>query len=132
MKKPDFYTREIRLIHVAKRELGLDEDTYRDILKNYGGHTSSAKMTSQQRNQVLDRFKKLGFKVKRKNTPVTRLTPQQKWKLEQLCKQRGWSDLADPALRKFIKRTTGMDDWRFLTPRDASKVITGLEKWVKS
>ncbi|MFW2176637.1 MULTISPECIES: gp16 family protein [unclassified Moraxella] len=55
--------RLITLIHVAKNELGLDDDTYRAMLTNTTGKTSSKDCTLPQLRSVLDTLKTKGFTV---------------------------------------------------------------------
>jgi len=53
----------IKLLHAARRKLGLSEEDYRAILSIFGGH-DSAKTLVQDANafeRVLARFWKLGF-----------------------------------------------------------------------
>ena len=47
---------------MARKQLGLDEGTYRALLQRVGGRASSADMTPAQRNAVLQEFARLGFK----------------------------------------------------------------------
>ncbi|HBR5128025.1 TPA: DUF1018 domain-containing protein, partial [Klebsiella pneumoniae] len=54
----------IKIIHVAKRELRMDEDTYRQLLNTYAGIESTREMNIGQLNQILDAMKKIGFKVR--------------------------------------------------------------------
>ncbi|EAO0004798.1 DUF1018 domain-containing protein, partial [Salmonella enterica] len=56
----------ISTIHVAKRELRLDEDTYRDALRTATGKTSCRDMTLPELSKALEAFKKRGFKVRSK------------------------------------------------------------------
>ena len=53
---------QLARIHMAKKQLGLDEDTYRSLLKRVGGAESSAAMSTAQRNAVIAEFVRLGFK----------------------------------------------------------------------
>ena len=55
-------TREIAKIHLAKKQLGLDEATYRATLKRVAGCLSSAELTADGRALVLDELRALGFK----------------------------------------------------------------------
>lgn len=55
---------QIAKIKLAKKDLGMDEDTYRALLQRVTGRTSSAQMTRQQRYQVLAEFGRLGWKPK--------------------------------------------------------------------
>lgn len=57
---------ELAQIHIAKKDLGLDDDTYRSILLRIGGHTSSAKLDLSGRHKAIEEFKRLGWKPKRK------------------------------------------------------------------
>ncbi|HGJ4212500.1 TPA: gp16 family protein [Salmonella enterica subsp. enterica serovar Poona] len=56
----------ITLIHVAKKDLHLDTDTYRDALHAVVGKTSCRDMTLAELSRVLEMFKKRGFKVRSK------------------------------------------------------------------
>ncbi|HGC4094660.1 TPA: phage protein GemA/Gp16 family protein, partial [Escherichia coli] len=52
----------IKLIHVARRELQLDDDTYRAFLMQKTGNISCRELTVTQLEQVLDAMKERGFK----------------------------------------------------------------------
>lgn len=54
---------QLARIHQAKKQLAMDDDTYRSLLLRVGGHSSSADMTTTQRNAVLREFARLGFKA---------------------------------------------------------------------
>lgn len=53
---------QIKLLHVAARELQLDEDLYREILRQEAGVESSKNLNRLGFDKVLKRFKQLGFK----------------------------------------------------------------------
>ena len=59
--------RLIRLIHVAKRDLSMDDDTYRAILQRIGKKASSADLTIPELEKVLEHLKRSGFKVRSKS-----------------------------------------------------------------
>ncbi len=65
-RQADQRSRLIRLIHVARRDLNLDEEGYRTVLLERGGSSSAAAMNIAQLQRVLDYLKKTGFKVKSK------------------------------------------------------------------
>jgi phage gp16-like protein len=48
-------------VHVARKELGLDEDTYRGVLIQVTGQSSAGELDQQQLVAVLDHFKLRGF-----------------------------------------------------------------------
>lgn len=52
------------LIHVAKKELALEEDDYRALLKRVTGLDSLRAMSDRQKAAVLDELKRLGFRVR--------------------------------------------------------------------
>ncbi|HBQ4197611.1 TPA: DUF1018 domain-containing protein, partial [Escherichia coli] len=54
----------ISTIHVAKRELALDDETYTSALLAATGKTSCRDMSADELSRVLDVFKKRGFKVR--------------------------------------------------------------------
>jgi len=59
----------IKVIHVAKRELEMDDGTYREMLSNIpelDGVTSIAKLSIPKLRVVFDTLKKRGFKVRPK------------------------------------------------------------------
>ena len=62
--------RLIRLIHVAKRDLSMDDDTYRAILLRFGKKASSADLTIPELEKVLEHLKRSGFKVRSKAKPA--------------------------------------------------------------
>jgi hypothetical protein len=52
---------QIAQIHIAKKALDLDEDTYRDILKTLGGVNSSKDLDTPGFVRVMNHFRALGF-----------------------------------------------------------------------
>ncbi|WP_368162843.1 gp16 family protein [Aeromonas sp. s6] len=55
-------TRLIRLVQVGRRSLGLDEETYRELLAQQSGKRSAAELTLQELDKVLLAMKEVGFK----------------------------------------------------------------------
>ena len=50
------------LVHIAKENLHLDEDSYRQILKGVAGVGSAAELTREGFEKVMKRFQEMGFK----------------------------------------------------------------------
>ena len=121
-------------IHVARKQLGLDDDTYRDILERTVGQRTAKGLSEAQCGQVLDEFKRLGFRPaaggKRK-----KLDGKYAAKLQALWIA-GWNlgiirDRHDRALLKFVKGRTGLDHTRFLHHHDdATTAIEALKAWL--
>jgi len=57
-----FRNDELAKIHIAKKALGLDDDTYRDILMNVCHVDSSAKLDSKGRFKLIKHFESLSWK----------------------------------------------------------------------
>ncbi len=60
---------QLAQIHIARKDLGLDEDTYRAMLMDVAGVTSSADLTAKGRRDVLARFESKGWKNKKHRAP---------------------------------------------------------------
>jgi phage gp16-like protein len=129
-------TSSIAAIHVAKKQLGLDEDTYRAKLQVITGKTSVKDMTEDERQKVISAFRQNGFKpVERRQDGRQKLTGQFAKKLQALWI--GGYNLGvvenrdDTAMLAFVKRQTGLDHTRFLHyADDARKAIEGLKAWL--
>ncbi|MDS7933998.1 regulatory protein GemA [Acinetobacter sp. V91_7] len=127
----------IKLIHVGKTKLGLDDDVYRDIIQSTTGKTSSKDLNLAQLQAVLDRFKQFGFEVESKNkTDVKNLANDAQSKLiRHLWLQlhaagqvRNGSELA---LAKFVENKVGVSALQFLSSHHADMIINHLRQWCK-
>lgn len=128
-------SRSIAAMHVAKKELGLDDETYRAALLQVTGKSSSAAMSEAERQKVLEHFRDRGFKAQSTGSRK-RLDGRFAPKLQALWIA-GWNlglvrDRDDRALISFVKRQTGIDHVRFLRHgADATKAIEGLKGWLE-
>lgn len=129
--------RLIKLLHVAKRELQLDDETYRASLKLATGKISSKEMSVRELERVLDHFKKRGFKIKikpgrRRKLSVTATEPTDK-KIRALWlemhEQGIVHDKSEYALSRYVKRITGVDALNWINHKQAYTVIESLKKW---
>lgn len=129
--------RDLAKIHIARKELAMDEDAYRLMLESVAGVTSSAKLSARGRAKVLHRLRQLGWKPKTSARPRRRVTAQepQDKKIRAL-----WLDLAqmgvvrdrsEQALARYVKRQTGVEALDWLDGRQAEKVIEALKAWRK-
>lgn len=129
-------TSSIAAIHVAKKQLGLDEDTYRAKLHVITGKSSVKDMTEVEREKVITAFRQDGFTpVERRQDGRQKLTGRFAKKLQALWI--GGYNLGvvenrdDSAMLAFVKRQTGLDHTRFLHyADDARKAIEGLKAWL--
>ncbi|MCF6758289.1 regulatory protein GemA [Pseudomonas balearica] len=130
--------RLIKLIHVGRRELGMDDETYRLMLasmKGLGGATSTADLSVPNLYRVLEQLKQKGFKVrpKSKGKRPAAADPQSKKIRSLWLTLRDKGALRDPseeALVKFVHGETGVQALQWLTTEQASQVIEHLKQWV--
>lgn len=126
----------IKLIHVAKTKLGLDDEIYRDILKSTTGKDSSKLLTPAQLEAVLDRLKQLGFTVESNKTGVKNLASDAQSKLIrhlwlQLYHAGQVKNGSEKALAKFIENRVKVSALQFLSTESADMVINHLRQWCK-
>jgi hypothetical protein len=136
--------RLIAMIHIAKKDLGLNREEYEAVLEGATGETSCTKLNPQQLWEVLRSFENLGWKRKIKRTTqrqgkavVRRFDPKNNdprlskiWKLWYLLADAGITQRSAGALNKFIKRQTGIDKMEWLeTDQDFGAVIEALKSW---
>lgn len=122
------------LAHKAASQLGMDEETRRAAQAAFAGRESLRDFSDAQLVAWCWELKRRGADIGIPAPPPMgglawdRPTPAQWATVERLA---GALELTPAALAAFVKRTTGLDDPRFMTRRDASAVITGLEKWAR-
>jgi hypothetical protein len=124
----------LAIIHVAKKQLGLDEDAYRAVLSGAGVHSARDIATTAQFNTVMAAFAALGFAspgaaVKHKSA-VSGEDPAHISKRQEYYIRGLWALASrakdEKSLRRMIKRIGKTDDIRFLSRRAASAVILAL------
>lgn len=140
MKKSSERTTLIRLIHVGRREIGMDDESYRMMLANMpalGGRASSADLSIRGLRLVLDALKAKGFKVRPKAKPQSRqLADDEQSRLIrslwlQLADAGVVRDRSEAALAKFVCSMVKIEALQWLTGGQASKVIENLKQWQK-
>ena len=128
----------VKMIHVAKTKLNLDDEHYRTLLTGACGVESSREIkTWKQYDSVMTAFKKLGFDYKSK-TKKAEIVPQEERNSEWISEKqeeyiRGlWRLVAenksDRALNSFIERITGTASIEWLRKYQATDVIVALRK----
>lgn len=132
----------IATLFVAKRQLSLDEEMFRDVLEEASGERSIRSMDLEGLEKCLWHLKSKGFRptfgAGRFDTS-TLSEPARR----HLAKLRAlWisgyhlgvvKNRDDDALLKFISRQTGLDHPRFLiNGQDAGKAIEGLKGWLQN
>lgn len=131
-------------IHIAKKELNLSDDIYRDILAVQFNAGSSKDLTDLQCIKLLQHFEKLGWSQKiaargKALVPETRTTAQRQGDDPQAKKIMAlWGALhrsgkvkynSDKALSGYVKRMTGKDSLKWCTSAEKRTIIEALNKW---
>lgn len=104
-----YRTKDLARIHLAKKQLGLDDEAYRDILRQTTGKTSSADLSPKERFKLLRTLQELGAKDARSYPgKPAKPAPDQKALLAKIeaqlaVAQRPWS-YADAMARHMFKR----------------------------
>lgn len=125
---PEQRRKDLAMIHLAKKDLGLDDDMYRDILQQCCGVESSAELDAPNRRKLLAFFRGRGWgrrdhtKSRPKNMNVPDRSRLLK-KIEALLAEasRPWS-YADVLAKKICK----VDSVSFCQPEHLSKIIAAL------
>lgn len=129
--------KKLAVIHIAKKELKLNEEAYRALLSGAGIYSASEIKTENQYKTIMQGFKNLGyvlnkknysnydFKKKRSGGGGNRITARQEYYI------RGLWDLAsrvkdEKSLNALILRIGKVIDISHLTVFNASKVILAL------
>lgn len=138
--------RLLTLVHVGRRELGLDDEDYRALLESVTGSRSAKGLKATQLEAVITVMKGLGFKVKgnttgRRSPPsVAHVQAPEVRKLRAIwitMKNDGLlHDGSEDALGSFIRRMTananggaGINRAEWLTSVQAERVLEALKKW---
>lgn len=127
----------IAKIHVAKKQLALTDQNYRDTLRRVTGKESCADMTGPELQHVVDEFKRLGFSA----PPPKRAGKKKQADGAQVAKVRAmWlalyhlGEVRDPseeAMGEYVRRMAKIDDMTWMTPDHADDVIRGLRGWLE-
>ncbi len=126
----------IAKIHIAKKSLGLDDDTYRLVLEQTVKKKSTKQCSELQLIKVLNVLKEKGFKPAKGRayrTPAKgRLDLPKIYALWALLQENGAvRDKSLSALDKYCRRMTGIDCVQWLDEKTAQKLIECLKQWFK-
>jgi hypothetical protein len=132
---------QIRAIHTLKSKAGLDETSYRDMLRVVGGVASSKELSLSGAIAVIDRLRALS------SEPQAAVEPSSKPKgaldlsgpYAGICRAlwiSAWNlgvvdAREDTALVAFVRRQTGIDHLNWVRDAaDGNKVVEALKAWI--
>jgi len=130
-------------IHIAKKDLGLDGTQYEDVLRaNSKGKESAALLTDAEAERVLDHFKQLGWKPRRRGKKKQGMA----LRFEALAGRPGMASPAqlrkieatwmthpnvleknEAALRRFLINRFHVSGLRFIEDHQVGKILRSIE-----
>lgn len=125
---------QLAQIHIAKAQLGLDDDTYRAMLWAVARVHSAADLDLTGRMRVLEHLRASGFRPKPPKAKAPVVDDHQTRKILVLWSQLEGAgalrDSSQAALNAFCRRVTKVDNIEWIGMRDASKLIEALKAWL--
>lgn len=116
--------KKLAVIHIVKKELGLSDDDYRDILERETGVRSAKELDQQGFYRLMRYFTGSGYYRLNQHG----LTFRQKAYINHLVEEIGWDEgHFNNFLMKYFKRPSVMK----LSKKEASKVIEALKSMRK-
>lgn len=135
---------DLAAIHIAKKQLGWDDDTYRDLLWTVCRVKSSGDLDFTGRKRFLDHLRQCGFVNAATKRTTARSAPRKAVSGDLTATQRLmfslWQQLADAglvherrmsALVAFAQRQTGVERLEWLKPKQQDLVVESLKRWLK-
>lgn len=131
---PTIPAKKIALLHVARKQLGLDEDSYRDILRRWGGVETSAELDAFGFEKVMIRMEGLGFRSTwTKRTFGDRegmATPAQVDYMRRLWEELDPGDVREAHFSAWLTKYHHVSALRFVSAEKAKSVIPALKAMV--
>lgn len=120
---------QLARIHIGKKALGWDDETYRDWLAlNFNGKRSAKDLTLAERAMAIVKLEKLGaFKPK----PLTRQQKACVAKWYELRRMGVVKSKDKSSLNRFTKKHLGVWSISDLTDAQTDKLYSMLESWIE-
>jgi len=117
------------IIWTIVRKNGIDEEIFRDWLKENYGTRSTRELSEGQAGSVIEGLKAFVGDSYRPRTRTWGITDKQFWKARALAEKLGWNDpkRLDGLVKKMFY---GKDRLELLNKAEATKLILALEKMV--
>lgn len=132
---PDTRRRELAQIHIAKAQLGLEEDTYRAMLWAVGRVRSSADLDYAGRRAVLEHLKARGFKTAAPKVTrpsawdwVNKAAPDRQALLRKIAVMLKLDDREKAYADGIAKQMFGVDLVEFCKPDQLHRIVAAMVK----
>lgn len=124
----------LAIVHIAKKDLGLDDAAYRDVLGFYGV-SSSAALSISKLEDLVDHFQSLGFRVRRSKVRGSRDEGRRRVAEalhERIREEAARLENGEARLAGLVKKVAHVDDLRFCRNvgklKQILKIITVYQK----
>lgn len=97
-------------VHIAKKELGLLDDDYRDILGREFGVTSSAALADRELENLVSYFKSKGWKNRKPEDRGKKSAAQVAALKERIGQEVLHSEMTADRMRGLVRKFCGVDD----------------------
>ncbi len=130
---------KLRLVQLARRQLGMAEEDYRALLLRAAGVTSSKALTLRGFDAVMAEFHRLGFVYTESKRRPKRAggsapghpTPAQWRLLEDRARKVGYTGIEDPRFIAWCKPRGKVEHPRFLGGDGLQRVLAALGSWIE-
>lgn len=120
-------------VHIAKKELGLDDEVYRAMLRRLTGQDTAKGLTVGEFDVVLKEFERLGWEPKSATEKPKRSSDARIRKIwaiwGELCRRGETHTPTKAGLRAFVLNRTGVQDPEWLKGDDIGRVLNELVSW---
>lgn len=117
----------IKLLHVARSKVGMDEDTYRAMLGGFGATSSKDRCLQPVHYfEMMKVFHQMGFVAVPKPATASGGSRAQVREIERLCRAH---QVDAKRLAGICKYVTGRDALKWCDRKDLSKLIQALRRW---
>lgn len=134
-RRASFRAASLAKIHIAKKALCLDDDTYRAVLERVCGVTSAKDLSDRQLGRLLGEFRRLGWTPKpaKPATAPLRLPQLRKLRLlwYRLVEAGVIRSVEESSLLTFVQKRTGVDRLEWLSVEQGQAMIEALKAWGK-
>lgn len=127
---------DLARIHIAVRELELDDDTYRTLLRDLTGKESAADLDARGRARLLGFFRQCGALRDAPPAPRPEMSRpgghgQVRVLWRRLHEAGAVADGGAAALDRFVRNHTGVAGVARLAPDQARQVVAMLKGWLR-
>lgn len=124
--------RELGLIHVAKKKIGMADDAYRAVIRTISNQRtdSSGDLTGPERKALLKHLKTCGFKVEKKLAfPRTPLWMKAYAEWQKLADAGIVKNRTGDALAKFVMKNAGVENVAWVKEVQLMNAIEAIKDW---